>query len=80
MVKKERMSQPYKQCKSIGSTFTVHNTHTTKESAAATTAGITIQSTGNADDVARAVLYLASEYDGFITGATLEINGVVFNM
>jgi len=25
-------------------------------------------------------LYLASEYDGFITGATLDINGGVYNM
>ena len=24
--------------------------------------------------------YLASEYDGFITGATLDINGGVYNM
>ena len=62
----------------LGTSF--HNTHTTKESAAATTAGIPIQRAGNTDDVARAVLYLASEYDGFITGATLDINGGVYNM
>ena len=62
----------------LGTSF--HNTHTTKESAAATIAGIPIQKAGNADDVARAVLYLASEYDGFITGATLDINGGVYNM
>lgn len=62
----------------LGTSF--HNTHTTKESAAETTAGIPIQRAGNADDVARAVLYLASEYDGFITGATLDINGGVYNM
>ena len=62
----------------LGTSF--HNTHTTKESAEATTAGIPIQRAGNADDVARAVLYLASEYDGFITGATLDINGGVYNM
>jgi len=62
----------------LGTSF--HNTHTTKESAAATTAGIPIQRAGNADDVARAVAYLASEYDGFITGATLDINGGVYNM
>ena len=30
------------------------------------------------EDVARAVAYLASEYDGFITGATLDINGGVY--
>jgi len=43
-------------------------------------AGIPILRAGNVDDVARAVLYLASEYDGFITGATLDINGGVYNM
>lgn len=62
----------------LGTLF--HNTHTTKESADATTASIPIQRAGNAADVARAVLYLASEYDGFITGATLDINGGVYNM
>lgn len=62
----------------LGTSF--HNTHTTKESAAATIAGIPIHRAGNADDVARAVLFLASEYDGFITGATLDINGGVYNM
>tara|TARA_R110002126_G_scaffold142037_1_gene287506 strand:+ start:28764 stop:29531 length:768 start_codon:yes stop_codon:yes gene_type:complete len=62
----------------LGTSF--HNTHTTKESAAKTIEGIPIQRAGNAADVARAVLYLASEYDGFITGATLDINGGVYNM
>ena len=62
----------------LGTSF--HNTHTSQASAAATTAGIPIQRAGNADDVARAVAYLGSEYDGFITGATLDINGGVYNM
>lgn len=62
----------------LGTAF--HNTHTTKESAKKTIAGIPIQRAGNADDVARAVVYLASEYDGFITGATLDINGGSYNM
>ncbi len=62
----------------LGTSF--HNTHTTKESANNTIAGIPIQRAGNSDDVARAVLYLASEFDGFITGATLDINGGVYNM
>jgi 3-oxoacyl-[acyl-carrier protein] reductase len=62
----------------LGTSF--HNTHTTKESADKSIAGIPIQRAGNSDDVARAVLYLASEYDGFITGATLDINGGVYNM
>ncbi|GAA4238872.1 SDR family NAD(P)-dependent oxidoreductase [Postechiella marina] len=62
----------------LGTSF--HNTHTTEESAAETTASIPIMRAGNAADVARAVLFLASEYDGFITGATLDINGGVYNM
>ena len=62
----------------LGTSF--HNTHTTKESAAKTVSGIPIQRAGDSDDVARAVLYLASEYDGFITGATLDINGGAYNM
>ena len=51
-----------------------------KHVAAETTAGIPIQRAGNAADVARAVLFLASEYDGFISGATLDVNGGVYNM
>ncbi len=35
---------------------------------------------GTTDDVARAVVFLAGEYDGFITGATLDINGGVYLM
>ena len=62
----------------LGTSF--HNVHTTKESANATISGIPIQRGGNADDVARAVVYLASEYDGFITGATLDINGGAYTM
>ena len=62
----------------LGTSF--HDTHTTKESAAKTVEGIPIERAGNSADVARAVLYLASEYDGFITGATLDINGGVYNM
>ncbi|MDC3312414.1 3-oxoacyl-ACP reductase FabG [Flavobacteriaceae bacterium] len=62
----------------LGTSF--HNTHTTKESADTTILGIPIQRAGNSEDVARAVIYLASEYDGFITGATLDINGGVYNM
>ncbi|GAL80442.1 SDR family NAD(P)-dependent oxidoreductase [Algibacter lectus] len=62
----------------LGTSF--HNTHTTKESADETISGIPIRRAGNTADVARAVLYLASEYDGFITGATLDINGGVYNM
>jgi 3-oxoacyl-[acyl-carrier protein] reductase len=62
----------------LGTSF--HDTHTTKKSAEATIKNIPIQRAGNADDVARVVLYLASEYDGFINGATIDVNGGVYNM
>lgn len=55
-----------------------HATHTTDESARATTAQIPLGRAGTPDDVARAVAFLASEYDGFLTGATLDINGGVY--
>lgn len=55
-----------------------HQTHTTAASAAQTIAGIPLGRAGNPQDVARPVAYLASEYDGFITGATLDINGGVY--
>ncbi len=60
----------------LGTSF--HNTHTTAESAAATVARIPLRQAGSTADVARAVAFLASEYDGFITGATLDINGGVY--
>ena len=60
----------------LGTRF--HNTHTTEASAKKTIEGIPLGRAGAAEDVARAVVYLASEYDGFITGATLDINGGVY--
>lgn len=60
----------------LGTRF--HNTHTTEESARKTIEGIPIGRPGTSDDVARAIVYLASEYDGFISGATLDINGGVY--
>jgi 3-oxoacyl-[acyl-carrier protein] reductase len=60
----------------LGTSF--HTTHTTQASADATVAGIPLGRAGNAEDVARAALFLASEFDGFITGATLDINGGVY--
>ena len=60
----------------LGTSF--HNTHTTPESARATIAGIPLARGGHADDVARAAVFLASEFDGFITGATLDVNGGVY--
>ena len=62
----------------LGTSF--HNTHTTEESAKKTIEGIPIQKAGAPEDVARAVVYLASEYDGFISGATLDINGGTYTM
>jgi 3-oxoacyl-[acyl-carrier protein] reductase len=60
----------------LGTRF--HDTHTTKEAAAETVRTIPLGRAGNSEDVARAVLFLASELDGFITGATLDINGGVY--
>lgn len=60
----------------LGTAF--HATHTTPQSASETVARIPLGRAGNPADVARAVAFLASEYDGFITGATLDINGGVF--
>ena len=61
----------------LGTRF--HNQFTTKESADETIKGIPLGRAGNADDIARAIVFLASEYDGFITGATLDINGGVYS-
>ena len=60
----------------LGTSF--HNTHTTKASADETIKGIPLCRPGNVEDIARPVIFLASEYDGFITGATLDINGGVY--
>jgi 3-oxoacyl-[acyl-carrier protein] reductase len=60
----------------LGTRF--HNTHTTKESADETIRGIPLGRSGDVYDVARAIAFLASEYDGFITGETIDINGGVY--
>ena len=60
----------------LGTRF--HSTHTTPASAQATIQQIPLGRAGTPADVARAVAFLASEYDGFITGATLDINGGVY--
>ena len=60
----------------LGTSF--HNTHTTNASAQATIAGIPLGRAGTVEDIARAVVFFASEFDGFITGATLDINGGVW--
>jgi 3-oxoacyl-[acyl-carrier protein] reductase len=60
----------------LGTRF--HETHTTKASAQETIRGIPLARAGTVDDVARPVVFLASEYDGFITGETIDINGGVY--
>lgn len=55
-----------------------HNTHTTKESAEETVAQIPLGRAGTPADVAHAVVFLAEQLDGFMTGATLDINGGVY--
>lgn len=60
----------------LGTSF--HDTHTTEDSKRATAAGIPLGRAGTPEDVARAVVFLAGEFDGFITGATLDINGGVY--
>ena len=57
----------------LGTAF--HATHTSDEAARATIASLPLGRAGNPADIARAAVYLASEFDGFITGATLDING-----
>jgi 3-oxoacyl-[acyl-carrier protein] reductase len=60
----------------LGTRF--HDTFTTKESAEETIRSIPIGRAGSAEDVARPIVYLASEYDGFISGATIDINGGIY--
>jgi 3-oxoacyl-[acyl-carrier protein] reductase len=60
----------------LGSRF--HQLHTTEQSKRQTIAGIPLGRAGKCEDIARAAVFLASEYDGFITGATLDVNGGVY--
>ncbi|MBW7982897.1 SDR family NAD(P)-dependent oxidoreductase [Enterobacillus tribolii] len=62
----------------LGTRF--HNQHTTKESADQTIRDIPLGRAGTPEDVANAICFLASEYDGFISGATIDINGGVYRM
>lgn len=55
-----------------------HATHSSKESIEATIETIPLGRAGVPEDVARAVTFLAAEYDGFITGETIDINGGVY--
>ena len=60
----------------LGSRF--HEVHTTEQSKRETIAGIPLGRGGSCEDIARAAAFFASEYNGFITGATLDINGGVY--
>lgn len=60
----------------LGSRF--HEIHTTQESKKRTVESIPLGRAGTCEDVAHAASFFASEYDGFITGATLDINGGVY--
>lgn len=60
----------------LGSRF--HEIHTPQKAQDRAIEGIPLGRAGNCEDVSRAVAYLASEYNGFITGATLDINGGVY--
>lgn len=62
----------------LGTRF--HNQHTTQASADETVKGIPVGRAGTSEDVARAITYLASEYDGFISGATIDVNGGIYRM
>lgn len=60
----------------LGTRF--HRNHTSPASAETTIQQIPLGRAGTPEDVARAVVFLASEYDGFITGATLDVNGGIY--
>jgi 3-oxoacyl-[acyl-carrier protein] reductase len=60
----------------LGTAF--HETHSTKEAIENTIRTIPLQRAGIPEDVSRAVLFLASEFDGFITGVTMDINGGIY--
>lgn len=62
----------------LGTRF--HNQHTTKESADETVRGIPLGRAGTPEDVADTIKFLATQYDGFITGATIDVNGGVYRM
>ena len=60
----------------LGSRF--HEVHTTEASKRESIAGIPLGRAGTCEDIARAAAFFASEDNGFITGATLDINGGVY--
>jgi 3-oxoacyl-[acyl-carrier protein] reductase len=61
----------------LGTRF--HELHTSPEAIKAAPKAVPLGRAGEVGDVARPVAFLASEYDGFITGATLDVNGGVYS-
>jgi 3-oxoacyl-[acyl-carrier protein] reductase len=60
----------------LGTRF--HELHTSPEQIKAAPKSVPLGRAGEVGDIARPVAFLASEYDGFITGATLDVNGGVY--
>ena len=56
----------------------LHAVHTDEQSLKKRIAEFPLGRAATCEDAARAVAFMASEYDGFITGATLDINGGVY--
>jgi len=56
----------------------IHATRTSDKLKKEVISKIPLERAGTCEDVARAVAFLASEYNGFITGATLDINGGIY--
>tara|TARA_R110001583_G_scaffold4077_7_gene24384 strand:- start:11817 stop:12581 length:765 start_codon:yes stop_codon:yes gene_type:complete len=62
----------------LGTRF--HDQHTTKDSAEETVRGIPLKRAGSSEDVAQVIKFLASEYNGFVSGATIDVNGGAYRM
>lgn len=60
----------------LGTDF--HTTHTPKQVQEQIIETIPLKRAGTPEDIARCVVFLASEIDGFVTGAVLDINGGVW--
>ena len=54
-----------------------HDTFTSGEARSNIVAGVPLQREGTPDDVAGAVLFLASDLASYMTGETLDVNGGV---